>query len=51
LLFDELGLSATIHSANTATVAARSPMSGRDACVIKVIIGTCARRHEPSRAS
>jgi hypothetical protein len=49
-LLDELGLSATIHSAKNATVPTSSAISGRPGVPINLIIGTCPRRVEPSRA-
>jgi hypothetical protein len=49
LLLDELGLSATIHSAKNTTVPARSAISERDAGIARPIIGRELHRHECSR--
>jgi hypothetical protein len=46
-LDDELGLSATIHSAKNTTVPTSSPTRGLETCVIRVIFGTGANSHKP----
>ena len=46
-LLDELGLSATVHSAKNATVATSSAISGRGRlAIVPVLVGRSGRRHE-----
>jgi hypothetical protein len=46
LLLEELGFSATTHSANTATVATSTPINGFETRSISPLIGGRGHRHE-----
>jgi hypothetical protein len=48
LLDEELGLSATSHSAKNATVPTSKAINERDAGIASLIIGSLARGHECS---